>query len=66
LNGRFRHFSSLAKLAYTTSLDLLPEGSTSLVDCSFYSAAGQISNDYLAAIRATFVSERDMKQDKKV
>ncbi|KRY09124.1 hypothetical protein T12_12749 [Trichinella patagoniensis] len=37
-----------------------------LVDCNFYSAAGQINNDYLTAIRATFVSERDTRQDKSV
>ncbi|KRX47367.1 hypothetical protein T05_4070 [Trichinella murrelli] len=35
-----------------------------LVDCNFYSAAGQINNDYLTAIRATFISERYRKQDK--
>ncbi|KRX14339.1 hypothetical protein T07_7457 [Trichinella nelsoni] len=35
-----------------------------LVDCSLCSGGRSINNDYLAAIRATFVSERDTKQDK--
>ncbi|KRX68491.1 hypothetical protein T09_2927 [Trichinella sp. T9] len=35
-----------------------------LVDCNFYSAAGQINNDYLTAIRATFVSKCYRKQHK--
>ncbi|KRY30172.1 hypothetical protein T01_15372 [Trichinella spiralis] len=37
-----------------------------LVDCNFYSAVGQINNDHLTAIRLTFASERDTKQDKPV
>ncbi|KRZ85339.1 hypothetical protein T08_6250 [Trichinella sp. T8] len=36
-----------------------------LVDCNSYSAIGQMSNDHnLSAIRLTFASERNTKQDK--
>ncbi|KRY20793.1 hypothetical protein T12_15827 [Trichinella patagoniensis] len=55
-NGGFRPFSSLAKLSFSTLRQylLLRLGRP---EC-------QINNDYLTAIRATFVSERYRKQDK--
>ncbi|XP_003382307.1 hypothetical protein Tsp_09145 [Trichinella spiralis] len=38
-----------------------------LVDCNSYSAIGQINNDHnLTAIRLTFASERNTKQDKSI
>ncbi|XP_003369310.1 brachyury protein [Trichinella spiralis] len=37
-----------------------------LVDCNFNSAVGQINNDHLTALRLTFGSKRDTKQDKPI
>ncbi|KRY38182.1 hypothetical protein T01_10957 [Trichinella spiralis] len=37
-----------------------------LVDCKFCSAVGQLNNDHLTAIRLTFSSGYDTKQDKSI